>query len=36
MPWLQNKSFSEIGIGLVPAPDSDLWFICLFVGERAE
>ena len=35
-PWLQNKDFSTVGVGLVKAPNSDLWFLCILVGERAD
>jgi hypothetical protein len=34
-PWLKNKDWAVVGIGLVPAPTSDLWFVCILVGQPA-
>ncbi len=36
LPWKNEKDWTEVGIGLVPAPDGTNFFVCILVGQLRE
>ena len=36
LPWNDEKNWSEVGIGLVAAPDGTNFFVCILVGQLRE